>query len=196
MGVFWRAFFGAAAGRITITVTLAVLAVLGFGINYWVPTVMNWWGTNPAEATITLLRIAGTAVGVACICAIAAPFIWAVFRPRRFFASFNFQRDVDVAVVQFDGRTGQQLPNRTTFAHFHVEAVRQNVTPCTGAITLLERLDDRDRVIDRLAGTRQLLWAPREYRQFQQIIAPNLPQDLDLRAGCGNLHRPISGVSA
>ncbi len=118
MGNFWI--------RVAITIVLAVLAALGFGLDWWVRSVMSWWGINPAEPTVTLLRIAGAAVGVACICAIAIALIWAAFHPRRFSASFNFQRDVEAAVIQFNIRTGQQLPNRTTFAHIHVESVRRN----------------------------------------------------------------------
>ena len=180
MGNFWI--------RVAITIVLAVLAALGFGLDWWVRSVMSWWGTNPAEPTVTLLRIAGAAVGVACICAIAIALIWAVFHPRRFSASFNFQRDVEAAVIQFNIRTGQQLPNRTTFAHIHVESVRRNVTTCTGAIAALEKLDAQDRVMERLDGTCQLVWAPREHVQIQQIVAPNLPQDLDL-------FRAVEGVN-
>ncbi len=135
MGNFWRVFL-----RVAITIVLAVFAALGFGADWWVRSVMGWRGTNPAEPTVTLLRIAGAAVGVACICAIAIALIWAVFHPRRFSASFNFQRDVEAAVIQFNIRTGQQLPNRTTFARIHVESVRRNVTACTAAIAALEKL--------------------------------------------------------
>jgi hypothetical protein len=178
MGVFWRAFLGAAAGRIAITTILAVLTVLGFGVSYWVPTVMNWWGAHPADATVELLRVVGAVVGVVCICLIVWPYIWAAIRPRKFSVSFETVRDVHVAVPLFD-QTGQ-LPHRATIAHVHVEAVHGYVTPCTGAITALERLDDENNVIGRIDGTRQLLWAPRERGQFQQIIAPHVPQDLDL----------------
>ena len=183
MGNFWRVFL-----RVMITIVLAVLAALGFGVDWWVRGVMSWWGTSLAEPTVTLLRIAGAAVGVACIGAIAIPVIWAVFHPRRFSASFNFGRDVEAAVIQFNIRTGQQLPNRTTFARIHVESVRRNVTACTAAIAALEKLDVQDRVMEGLDGTCQLVWAPREHVQIQRIVAPNLPQDLDL-------FRAVEGVN-
>ena len=59
---------------------------------------------------------------------------------------------------------------------------------CTGAIAALEKLDVQDGVMERLDGTCQLVWAPREHVQIQQIVAPNLPQDLDL-------FRAVEGVN-
>jgi hypothetical protein len=105
MGVFWRAFFGAAAGRIAITVILAALTVLGFGVNYWVPPIMSWLGTHPADATLVLLRIVGAAIGVVCLCLIASPYIWATIRPRKFSVSFEEKRDELCAEVG-DGMKG------------------------------------------------------------------------------------------
>jgi hypothetical protein len=180
MGVFGRAYWGAAAGRTTVAIILAALAVLGFSADYWVRGALSWFGANPADATITILRIIGAGIGVLCIVVIALPYILAAIRPRKFFPSFESKRDIDAGIPQFDLRTGQQLPNRVTFVHVHVEALRTNVTSCTGAITALEKLDSQGNVVARLDGTRQLIWAPREHRQFQQVIAPGLPQDLDL----------------
>jgi hypothetical protein len=180
MGVFSRAFWGATTGRIVVVVILAIFGAFGIGVDFWVRTVINWWGANPTDATIALLRFAATVIGIVCLLAIALPILWLALRPRKFSVSFNSARDVHAAIPQFDLRTGQQVPNRTTFVHVHVESVRGYVTTCTGAITSLEKLDDKNKVINRIAGTRQLLWAPREQGLVQKTIAPHLPQDLDL----------------
>jgi hypothetical protein len=187
MGIFGRAFWGGAFGKLIVTILLALLATLGFGVDWWVRIVASSWGSNPADATIVLLRIVGALIGIACICVIALPYFFAAWRPRKFSVSFDPRRDVDAAISQFNTQTGQQLPNKCTYAHIHVESVGGHVTPCTGAIISLEKLDETDKAIKRLVGTRQLIWGPREHRQFQQIIAPHLPQDLDL-------FRTIEGV--
>ena len=179
MGTFWRAFWGATAGRIVTVVALAIVTAAGFGVDFWLHRFMTWWGANPTDATIATIRIAATAIGIAGIGAILVPAIW-VALTRKFSVSFDRGRDVHAAVPLFDTVTRLPLPNRTTFIHVHVEAVRQNVTLCTGAITLLEQLDDKGGVTNRITGTRSLLWAPREAGQSQQNIAPSLPQDLDL----------------
>ncbi len=187
MGTFVKAFFGAAIGRLFVIIGLAILAALGFSADYVARSAMSWFGTSPADATVTVLRIAGAIIGVLCVLTIAIPFIWTLIRPRKFTASFDAKRDIHAALPQFNPQTGQQLPNRVTYVHVHVEALRSNVTPCTGAITALEKLGPQGETIARLDATRQLIWAPREHRQFQQTIAPRLPQDLDL-------FRTIEGV--
>jgi hypothetical protein len=188
MDIFGRAFWGAAYGKLAITIILAVLAALGLGVDFWVHGLLNWWGANPANATITILRIAGAAFGVLCLGIIAYPYALAAFRPRKFFVTFNSDRDVDRAIAQFHLQTGARLPNRTTYAHVHVEAIGAHITPCTGAIIALEKLDDKKTVISRLVGTRSLIWCPREHNQLRQTIAPHLPQDLDL-------FRTVEGVN-
>ncbi len=180
MGVFWRAFWGVTTGRIVVVVILAVFTALGLGVDFWVHRVMSWWVANPTDATIAIMRIAALGIGIACLLTIVLPILWIALRPRKFLGSFNAARDIHAAVPQFNPQTGQQLPNRVTFAHVHVESVRGHITTCAGAITALEKLDDQGNVADRIIGTRQLLWAPREHMQFQQTVAPNLPQDLDL----------------
>jgi hypothetical protein len=164
------------------------LAALGFTAKWWAEHIISWWSSDPAKATVTGFQIAGVVIGVFSVVAIFAPRVWSALRPRKFKVTFDRCRDIHAAIPMFDIGTGQRLPNRVTFVHIRVEACGSSVTACTGAITSLERLDAPGQVMARLDGTRQLIWAPREHRQFQQIVAPNLPQDLDL-------FRTVEGVN-
>lgn len=181
MGVFSKAFWGAAIGKTIISIVLLVLATIGFGLDYWVRYVMTWWHASPADAAVTVLRLVGTVIGVLCILILAIAYLWPLIRPRKFVAVFDRNRDIHAGMPQFDLRTGTQLADRGTYVHLHVESVRgAQVIGCVGAITSLEKLDANGNVIANVVGTRQLIWAPREHGMIQQTIAPNLPQDLDI----------------
>jgi len=180
MGIFSRAFWGAFWGRFAAFIFFAFISALGFSAPLWAARVVSWWTANPAHATVIGLQIAGAAVGFVSLILMLAPPVWRVIRPRKFKLRFDPAQDIDAAVQQFNAATGQPLPNRATFVHVNVEAQGSNVTTCAGAVTCLERLDEKEAVVSRLDGTRQLIWAPREVGQVQQIVAPGLPQDLDL----------------
>jgi hypothetical protein len=116
---------------------------------------------------------------------IAFPYI----RSLRFRASFDPKRDVHSAIPLFDTRTRGRLPNRATYVLVQVESIRKNyIADCTGAITKLEKLDDKGNVIARLQGTRPLIWSPQERGLLTQTIAPYVPQDMDV-------FRTIEGVN-
>lgn len=176
MGIFSKAFFGSAMGKLVTTILLVALIAFGFGLHYWVRLVTPWWNPNPGDAIV--IRIVGVIIGVAAI-VMAIAYLWPLILPKKFVVMFDADRDIDWNVAQSILNGGQPAP-QATYVHLRVASVRDATVTCFASVISLERLNTDGSVSASLTGSRQLLWAPREFEPIQKTISPNAPQHLDI----------------
>jgi hypothetical protein len=95
MSVFWKAYFGAAFGRLTTGLFIAVCVLLGFGPEKWAAFMIQ---DLPGWVTPTVARSAFLLLAVAVF--------FAVFKPWRWFATRPFIWTFDINSPLAFGRSG------------------------------------------------------------------------------------------